>query len=41
MSKYKLIVQEGWYQADSLFTLLWEVLKHRLWHFKHHKRWID
>ena len=41
MSRYKLPVRGGWYQADNLFILLWEVLKHRFWHLKNHKRWVD
>jgi len=37
----KLIVNAGYYEANSLVMLLWEVLKHRCWHLINHRRWID
>lgn len=30
--KYKLIVQNGYYESNSMFLLLKEVLSHRLHH---------
>jgi hypothetical protein len=31
--KYTLLVEEGEYRADTLLGLLWEIFKHRLYHF--------
>jgi len=39
--KMKLIVKEGTYEADSLFNLIIEVLKHRFWHLRTHGKWMD
>jgi len=30
----KLIVKEGSYEADTLWQLIIQVLKHRFWHLK-------
>ena len=38
--KYKLVVKEGEYYGDSLLTLYWQVIKHRLWHLRKHGKWI-
>lgn len=40
-SKFKLICDAGSYEADSLFSLLVEVLKHRFWHLRTHGKWMD
>jgi hypothetical protein len=39
--KYKLIVKYGYYEANSLFGLLWQVFKHRLHHFFNGDGWVD
>ena len=39
--KYTLLVPDGEYVANSLFSLLWELFKHRCWHLWKHKRWMD
>jgi len=38
---YKYICKAGTYSSDSLFGLLWEIFKHRLWHLKTHGKWMD
>lgn len=37
----KLIVKAGEYEADTLFSLIIEVLKHRTWHLFNHGKWMD
>ena len=37
----KLIVDEGSYEAPSLFRLVILVLRHRFWHLVHEGRWKD
>ena len=38
----KLIVKGvGAYEADTLFKLIIEVLKHRTWHLFKHGKWMD
>ena len=39
--KYTLLVGEGAYFAQSIWSLMWEVFKHRLHHLIKHRRWID
>ena len=39
--KYKLNVKAGAYFANSLPKLFFEMLKHRLWHFRRGDGWID
>ena len=39
--KYKLKVKAGAYYANSLPKLIFEMLKHRFWHFKRGDGWID
>jgi hypothetical protein len=39
--RYRLVVPEGSYEADSLVGLLWEIVSHRLWHFFQGDGWID
>ena len=39
--KYKLMVAEGSYEADSLWSLLLEVLRHRFWHWRRGDGWRD
>jgi hypothetical protein len=41
MAKFKLIVEEGFYESDSLTSLIFEVLKHRFWHLRNHGKWMD
>ena len=38
---FKLIVNEGTYEADTFFALIIEVLKHRFWHLRKHGKWMD
>jgi hypothetical protein len=37
----KLIVKQGYYEADTLTALIIEVLKHRTWHLFKHGKWMD
>jgi len=37
----KLIVKAGYYEADTLSRLLYEVFKHRCWHLLKHRKWMD
>ena len=39
--RFKLIVPEGTYEANSLVMLLVEVLRHRFWHLLNDGRWMD
>ena len=40
--KFRLAVTgAGLYEADSLRSLLIEVIKHRLWHLRRGDGWID
>jgi hypothetical protein len=39
--KYRLHVPEGYYEADSLIQLLFEVFKHRFHHWKNGEGWRD
>jgi hypothetical protein len=41
MAKFKLIVEAGVYESDSLLSLILEVLKHRFWHLINHGKWMD
>ena len=38
---YQLIVPTGTYSSDNFFSLMWQVLKHRLQHLFKHGRWVD
>ena len=38
---YELKVPAGTYSSDNIFSLMWEVFTHRLWHLIKHKRWMD
>ena len=38
---YKYECSAGVYESDTLFGLLWEMLKHRFWHLRKHGRWMD
>ena len=40
-SKFKLITKDGFYESDTFFQLVVEVLKHRFWHLRTHGKWID
>ena len=39
--KFKLICKAGTYSANSFFKIVVEVIKHRFWHLRTHKKWID
>jgi len=38
---YQLKVPAGTYYSNNIFTLMWDVVKHRLWHLIKHRRWMD
>ena len=38
---YILEVPAGTYSSDNLFSLVWEIIKHRTWHLLKHGRWVD
>jgi len=40
-SYYRLVTPMGSYEADSFLSLLWEVLKHRFWHWRRGDGWVD
>jgi len=40
-SKYKLTVEEGYYESDNLVMLFYEIMKHRLYHLFNNKKWTD
>ena len=37
----KLIVKGGEYEADTLLSIIIQVLKHRFWHLRKHGKWMD
>ena len=39
--KYKLLVDNGFYESENFISLLYEMFKHRMYHLIHHKKWID
>jgi hypothetical protein len=39
--KFKLVCAAGTYEADSLLSIIVEVLKHRFWHLRTHGKWMD
>ena len=39
--KYKLEVEEGFYEGDNLFFLICKVVLHRFWHLVNHGEWTD
>ena len=39
--KYKLEVEEGFYENDNLFILVCQLLLHRFWHLLNHGKWVD
>ena len=39
--KYKLEVEEGFYENDNLLFLVCQILLHRTWHLIKHGRWAD
>jgi len=41
MSKYQLKVEAGVYEADSLISLIYEVVSHRFWHWRRGDGWVD
>ena len=38
---YQLIVPTGTYSADNIFGLMWEMTKHRFWHWRKGHGWMD
>jgi len=38
---YLLKVPVGTYTSDNIFSLMWDVFTHRLWHLWKHRRWMD
>ncbi len=38
---YQLKVEAGTYESNYLVGILWEVLKHRFYHFTHGEGWRD
>jgi hypothetical protein len=38
---YILQVPQGIYEAETLPALLWEVLRHRFWHWRGGEGWVD
>ena len=40
-SYYTLKVPSGIYESNNLFSLLWEILKHRLEHLRRDGVWMD
>ena len=41
VKEYKYTCDVGEYTSDSLWGLVFEILKHRTWHLFKHSRWID
>jgi hypothetical protein len=39
--KYKLEVEEGYYENDNLLLLFAQVILHRFWHLIKHGKWTD
>ena len=39
--RFKLTVPEGEYEADTLWGLCLDVLRHRLWHWRRGDGWVD
>ena len=39
--KYKLEVEEGYYENDNLLLLFAQVIIHRFWHLIKHGKWVD
>ena len=40
-ARYRLVVADGEYAADTLPRLVLEVLRHRTWHLLHGDGWVD
>ena len=38
---YRYTCEAGHYESDTLFGLILEIFKHRLWHLFKHGKWID
>ena len=38
---YILHTIAGTYEAESLWTLFLEIIKHRFYHLKNHGKWMD
>lgn len=39
--KYRLEVEDGFYENDNLLLLIVQIVLHRTWHLIQHGRWID
>ncbi len=39
--KYKLEVEDGYYENDNLLLLFAQVILHRFWHLIKHGKWTD
>ena len=39
--KFKLVCAAGTYEANSLWSIIVEVLKHRFWHLRTYGKWMD
>ncbi len=40
-AKFTMTCSAGTYEADTFFSLVIEVLKHRFWHLRKHGKWMD
>lgn len=40
-AKFKLICDAGTYESNTFFSLIIQVLSHRLWHLRKHGKWMD
>ena len=40
-SKYKLVVEGGYYENDNLYFLVCQVVLHRFCHLVKHGKWAD
>jgi hypothetical protein len=39
--KYRLEVEDGFYENDNLLLLIVQIVLHRTWHLIKHGRWTD
>ena len=38
---YRYDCEVGFYESDSYIGLMWEILKHRMYHLIHDRKWMD
>ena len=38
---YQYICPKGFYESSTLLGLVWEVFRHRFWHWKRGDGWVD